>query len=294
MKKYLDILKSINELIVFKHSIFALPFIFIAMIVSSSLLHHTMWFGWKLLILGLLAAVSARSFAMAFNRWADKDIDKFNPRTKERPSVDGRVGEANMLGFIAINALIFIVVAYFINTLAFYLSIPILIVLGGYSVFKRFSETAHLVLGLSLGLAPIAGAVAVSESIPIWAVMLCIGVMYWVAGFDLLYSLQDMEYDRAHNLFSIPSKYGKEATFFISKLFHAQTILFWILFAYLANLGIFAYLGIIISAIILYKEHRIVAKDFSKIDKAFFTLNGYLGIIFFIFIWMDRFFMNGV
>ncbi len=288
MKKYLEILKSINELIVFKHSIFALPFIFISMIVYSSNLNHTMWFGWKLLVFGLLAAVSARNFAMGFNRWADKDIDKYNPRTSGRPSVDGRVGEKNMLLFIIINALVFIVVAYFINSLAFYLSFPILVILGGYSIFKRFSETAHLVLGLSLGLAPIAGAVAIGGNIPIWSVMLCFGVVFWVAGFDLLYSLQDIEYDKENNLFSIPSKYGKEATFFISRLFHAQTILFWLFFVYLANLGWLAYFGVFISAIILYMEHKIVVKDFSKIDKAFFTLNGYLGIMFFIFIWLDR------
>ena len=288
MKKYIKILKDIGELIVFKHSIFSLPFIFIAMIVYSSNLNGTMWFGWRLLLLGLIAAVSARNFAMSFNRWADRNIDKFNPRTASRPSVDGRITQKNILIFICLNALIFVVVAYCINSLAFYLSFPILVILGGYSIFKRFSETAHLVLGLSLGMAPIAGAVAIGGDIPLWSLMLCIGVSYWVAGFDLLYSLQDMEYDKQNNLFSIPSKYGKEATFFISKLFHFQTILFWLFFVYLAGLGIWAYLGILISAIILFWEHKIVAKDFSKIDRAFFTLNGYLGIIFFIFIWFDR------
>ncbi len=272
----------------FKHSIFALPFIFIAMVVYSFELNATMWFGWKLFILGLLAAISARNFAMSFNRYADKDIDKFNPRTANRPSVDGRIGETNLKIFIVLNAIIFVVVAYFINSLAFYLSFPILIILGGYSIFKRFSQTAHLVLGLSLGLAPIAGAVAIGGDIPIWSVMLCLGVSYWVAGFDLLYSLQDMEYDRQNSLFSIPSKLGKDATFFISKLFHFQTIIFWLFFAYLAHLGFLAYIGILISAIILYQEHKIVANDFTKIDKAFFTLNGYLGIMLFVFIWLDR------
>lgn len=238
--------------------------------------------------LGLLAAVSARNFAMAFNRYADRDIDKYNPRTANRPSVDGRIGASNLLFFIGFNALLFVVVAYFINELAFYLSVPILIILGGYSLFKRFSPYAHLVLGLSLGLAPIAGAVAVEASIPLWAVLLSIGVMYWVAGFDLLYSLQDMEYDKANGLFSIPSRFGWEATFFISKLFHAQTILFWLLFVITAELGFFAYIGVLVSAIVLFFEHRIVAKDFSKIDRAFFTLNGYLGIIFLILIFLDR------
>jgi len=281
-------LKDISDLIVFKHSIFALPFIFVAMIVSSKAENGTLWFGFKLLILGLLAAVSARNFAMAFNRYADRDIDKYNPRTASRPSVDGRIGSLNMQLFIALNAAIFIAVAYLINNLALYLSVPILIILGGYSLFKRFSPYAHLVLGLSLGLAPIAGVVAIQESIPLWSILLSIGVMYWVAGFDLLYSLQDMEYDTANGLFSIPSRFGKEATFFISRLFHAQTILFWLLFVFSANLGFLAYIGVLVSAIVLFFEHRIVLKDFSKIDRAFFTLNGYLGIIFFTFVFLDR------
>jgi 4-hydroxybenzoate polyprenyltransferase len=282
------VLKDINELIMLKHSIFALPFIFIAMIVSSSHINDSIWFGWRLLILGVLAAVSARNFAMGFNRYADRDIDKENPRTANRPSVDGRIGENNMILFIAINAFIFIIVAYMINSLAFWLSFPILFVLGGYSIFKRFSALAHLVLGLSLGLAPIAGVIALQESITLWSVMLAIGVMFWVGGFDLLYSLQDMQYDKQKGLFSIPSLYGKEATFFISSLFHGLTVLFWLFFIVIAHLGFWAYLGLIISAITLYAEHKIVLKDFTKIDKAFFTLNGYLGIIFFVFIFIDR------
>ena len=289
MQKFFKVLNDINELIMFKHSIFSLPFIFIAMIVSSSELNGTSWFGWRLLILGLIAAVSARNFAMSFNRYADKDIDKHNPRTASRPSVDGRVGNSNMLIFIALNGFIFILSAYFINTLALILSLPILVVLGGYSIFKRFSSYAHLVLGLSLGLAPIAGVVAVSQSVTMWAILLALGVMFWVAGFDLLYSLQDMEYDKSKGLFSIPSIYGKEATFFISRLFHALTVLFWLLFVIEADLGFWAYLGVLLSGVILFMEHKIVNKDFTKIDRAFFTLNGYLGIMFFVMIFIDRF-----
>lgn len=288
MQKFFSILKDINELIMFKHSIFSLPFIFIAMIVSSSEINETPWFGWKLLVLGLIAAVSARNFAMSFNRYADRDIDKHNPRTANRPSVDGRVGNSNMLIFIALNGLVFILTAYFINTLALILSFPILVILAGYSIFKRFSSYAHLVLGVSLGLAPIAGVVAVSESVSLWAVLLALGVMFWVAGFDLLYSLQDMDYDKEKGLFSIPSIYGKEATFFISRLFHGLTIIFWLLFVIGADLGVWAYLGVFFSGIILLMEHKIVIKDFTKIDRAFFTLNGYLGIMFFIMIFIDR------
>ena len=288
MQKFFKVLKDINELIMFKHSIFSLPFIFIAMIVSSKQINGTSWFGWELLVLGLLAAVSARNFAMSFNRYADRDIDKHNPRTANRPSVDGRVGTRNMQLFIVLNALIFIGVAYVINSLAFWLSFPILAILAGYSIFKRFSSYAHLVLGVSLGLAPIAGVVALSQSITLWSVLLALGVMFWVAGFDLLYSLQDMDYDKQKGLFSIPSVYGKEATFFISRLFHALSVLFWLLFVVDAGLGFWAYFGVFLSAIILFMEHKIVIKDFTKIDRAFFTLNGYLGIMFFIMIFIDR------
>lgn len=288
MQKFFSILKDINELIMFKHSVFSFPFIFIAMVVASTKVNGTPWFGWSLLFLGIIAAISARNFAMGFNRYADRDIDKDNPRTANRPSVDGRIGIKNMQLFIALNASVFIITAYFINDLAFYLSVPILIVLAAYSIFKRFSSFAHLVLGLSLGLAPIAGVVAVTGAVSLWAVLLALGVMFWVAGFDLLYSLQDMEYDKENGLFSIPSVYGQKATFFISSLFHAQTILFWTLFCVSAGLGFWAYLGVVLSAGTLFMEHRIVRKDFTKIDKAFFTLNGYLGIVFFIMILIDR------
>ena len=280
-------LKDIAELIVFKHSVFALPFIFVAMIVASKIENGSAWFGFKLLILGTICAVSARNFAMAFNRYQDEDIDKLNPRTASRPSVDGRIGKGNMQLFIVANALIFVICAYFVNSLAFWLSFPILTVLGGYSLFKRFSELAHLVLGLSLGLAPIAGVVAVSATIPLWSVLLCLGVTFWVAGFDLLYSLQDMKFDQENKLFSIPAIYGDKATLFLSAIFHALAFILWLLFAWAAGLGAMAFFGIVASGVILFFEHRIVRRDFSKIDRAFFTLNGYLGILFFIFVWIS-------
>ena len=287
MGKFKQILSDINELIVFKHSIFALPFIFCAMLVASFLQNKTIFFGVKLLILGLICAVSARSFAMAFNRLVDEDIDKFNPRCSSRPSVDGRIGRLNLMLFITLNALIFIGASYFVNSLAFALSFPILLILGGYSLFKRFSEMAHVVLGFCLGLSPIAGAVAVSGDIPLFSVLLCFGVMFWTAGFDVLYSLQDLEYDRENGLFSIPSTYGEKAAMFLAKIFHFTCVLFWFCFAMSANLGIVGFIGVGVSAMILSAEHIIVARDFSKIDRAFFTLNGYLGIMFFLFVLID-------
>ena len=285
MRRYIQKLKDFNELVMFQHSIFSLPFIFIAMVVAAN-----GWFGFKLLILGALAAVTARNFAMGLNRWADREFDSLNPRTASRPSVDGRLDATSIFIFTAVNALAFIGVAYIINGLAFYLSFPILLILGSYSYFKRFSEGAHLVLGISLGLAPLAGVVAVQASIPAWSLLLSLGVMFWVAGFDLLYSLQDIEFDKKNGLFSIPSKYGATATLKISAFFHFLTILFWTLFVAVAGLGLFAVLAVVFIFLMLSYEHYLVRKDFTKIDRAFFTVNGYLGIVFFFFIILDRIF----
>ena len=282
MNNFKKILADFSELVMFKHSVFSLPFIFIAMLVAAN-----GWFGWKLLFLGTLAAVTARNFAMGVNRYLDRDIDILNPRTKGRPSVDGRVSNAQMLGFIVMNALLFVVVAYFVNDLAFKLAVPILMVLAAYTLFKRFSAAAHLILGVSLGLAPIAGVVAVSGEITAWSVYLAIGVMFWVAGFDLLYSLQDIEFDKENGLHSIPSRFGAKNTMHIAKVFHILAVVFWAWFVVDAGLGIWAQLSVLFSAIMLGYEHYLVNKDFTKIDRAFFTVNGYLGFVFLIFIILE-------
>ena len=267
----------------FEHSIFSLPFIFIAMVVAAD-----GWFGSWLLLMGVLAALSARNFAMGVNRYADRDVDSKNPRTANRPNVDGRLGAPVILLFILVNALIFVGVAYMINPLALQLSLPILFILGSYSYFKRFSSMAHIVLGVSLGLAPIAGVVAVTSTIPIWSIFLSFGVVFWVAGFDLLYSLQDMEFDKQHQLHSIPSKYGAEKTLTISAVFHSLAILFWTLFVYNAELGLVAYFAAIGSGAVLTYEQKLVRRDFTQIDRAFFTVNGYLGVAFLALIILDR------
>ena len=283
MQRVVQKAKDFNELVMFEHSIFSLPFIFIAMVVAAD-----GWFGFWLLFMGVLAALSARNFAMGVNRYADRDIDAQNPRTASRPNVDGRLGSGVILLFIIVNALIFVAVAYMINTLALQLSLPILFILGSYSYFKRFSSMAHIILGISLGLAPIAGVVAVSATIPLWSIFLSLGVVFWVAGFDLLYSLQDMAFDKEKGLHSIPSKYGSEKTLLISAIFHSLTVLFWILFVYVAGLGAIAYVAALGSGAVLAYEQKLVRRDFTQIDRAFFTVNGYLGIAFFVLIIIDR------
>ena len=283
MKRLAKRLQDFNELVMFQHSVFSLPFIFIAMIVSAN-----GWFGFKLLVLGTLAAVSARNTAMGFNRYVDRVFDVKNPRTANRPSVDGRLDGASIAIFTTVNALVFMAVAYFVNETAFYLSFPVLMVLLSYSYFKRFSSMAHIVLGISLGLAPMAGAIAVLGNTPLWSVLLSIGVVFWVAGFDLLYSLQDMEFDKSNGLHSIPSRFGSSATLKISAFFHIVCVLFWGAFVYVTPLGSFAELAVIFAAGMLMYEHYLVRKDFTKIDRAFFTVNGYLGFVFLGLIILDK------
>ena len=283
MKRLRKRLQDFNELVMFQHSVFSLPFIFIAMIVAAN-----GWFGIKLLILGTLAAMSARNAAMGFNRYVDRVFDAKNPRTANRPSVDGRLDGASIAIFTTVNALVFMAVAYFVNETAFYLSFPVLMVLFSYSYFKRFSSMAHIVLGISLGLAPMAGAIAVLGNTPLWSVLLSVGVVFWVAGFDLLYSLQDMEFDKSNGLHSIPSRFGSSATLKISAFFHIVSVLFWGAFVYVVPLGSFAQLAVIFAAGMLMYEHYLVRKDFTKIDRAFFTVNGYLGFVFLGLIILDK------
>ena len=242
--QFVQKVKDFRELVMFEHSVFSLPFIFIAMLTAAQ-----GWFGFKLLAFGVIVGVSARNFAMAFNRLVDRKFDATNPRTKNRPSVDGRISVNAMLLFIALNAIVFVVMGYAINLLCFYLSFPILIILASYSLMKRFSSAAHLVLGLSLGLAPIAGVAAVSGEIPLWSVYLCLGVLFWVAGFDLLYALQDIQHDKKEGLYSVPSVFGVQKTLWISRIFHCFTLMFWGLFIKEAELGVWMWIGLFLAVV---------------------------------------------
>ncbi|MFP6162772.1 menaquinone biosynthesis prenyltransferase MqnP [Helicobacter pylori] len=287
LKKITHQIKALSELVALEHTIFSSMFLLMAMVISSYQKNQTLFFGLETLILCFLALLGARNFAMGFNRLVDRDIDKDNPRTKNRPSVDGRISVKGMVVFSALNALLFVGVSYFINPLAFRLSLPFLIILGGYSYFKRFSSLAHFIVGLALGLAPIAGSVAVLGDIPLWNVFLALGVMLWVAGFDLLYSLQDMEFDKQRGLFSIPSQLGEKWCLNLSRLSHLVALICWFFFVKCYHGGLFAYLGLGVSALILLYEQILVARDYKNIPKAFFVSNGYLGVVFFIFIVLD-------
>ncbi len=285
-------LKHFSELVMFEHTIFSAAFSLIALVVAGFLL----WMqgvGFSLskilsiVVLSALALISARNFAMGINRLCDRDIDAQNPRTLNRPSVDGRISIISMIFFCVFNALVFVATSYFINALAFSLSIPFLLILGAYSLCKRFSVLAHFVLGVCLGLAPIAGGIAVLGEIGLWSVYLAIGVMFWVAGFDLLYSLQDIEFDRKNGLFSIPARFGEQATLWISRVSHLLAVIFWGLFLYQIESSFFGIFGLVVCCLMLCYEQYLVARDFRNIPKAFFVTNGYLGFIFLIFMILD-------
>ncbi|TLD97774.1 4-hydroxybenzoate polyprenyltransferase [Helicobacter jaachi] len=280
-------IKNFSELVAFEHTIFSSSFILIAMVVASMQKQGSVWCGWETLALCALALVSARNFAMGFNRLKDRDIDKANARTNTRPSVDGRISLAALVMFNVCNALAFVLVSYLINSLAFYLSVPFLLILALYSYMKRFSALAHWVLGVCLGLAPLAGVIAIMGEITLWSVLLSIGVLFWVAGFDLLYSLQDMEFDKRNNLHSIPAYFGVNATLWISRLCHIAAVGFWVAFVDVANLGFLAWLGVILSAFMLCYEQYLVKIHLKHIPKAFFVTNGYLGIMFFACVLLD-------
>lgn len=192
-----------------------------------------------------------------------------------------------MLVFIVANAIGFVLVSLWINSLAFALSFPILAILALYSYMKYFSSLAHLVLGICLGLAPIAGAVAVSETIPLWSIFLACGVVFWVSGFDILYSIQDMEFDKQNSLYSVPSLLGMHKSLLVARGCHILAVMFWIAFLHISPLSSHSYFAVLISALMLTYEHYLVARNLNNIPKAFFVVNGYLGVVFLIILTMD-------
>lgn len=280
-------IKNILELIVFKHSIFALPFLLVSMFATIKLYTLSISDIWYKFILAILCAVCARNYAMGLNRLLDADIDKLNDRTKNRPSVDGRVDKRNLILFIIINAIVFILLTYFINQICFYLSFFVLVLLGSYSLFKRFSYFAHLILGLSLGFSCIAGELVLNASVSSFSIALCFAVCFWTAGFDSLYALQDLEFDKSHGLYSIPSIYGHKATLFIAIIFHVIAVLFWFIFLFIVKAGIFGFLGLFVVCVLLFMEHIIVRKNINKIEKAFFDINAIISIVFLVFYILD-------
>ena len=260
-----------------EHSIFALPFAYLGMLWAAG-----GWPGWRVFIALTVAMVAVRSFAMAVNRLADLPIDAKNPRTLTRPLVTGEIGVAETRVFIAVSAAVFVAACWFLNPLCLMLSPAALVWSGLYSFTKRFTALCHFFLGSVLGLAPLAGWLAVSPAVEMAPVLLALGVTFWVGGFDILYACQDVEFDRSEGLHSLPALLGVGPALAVSTFSHVVTSLFFLLAGWASGAGL-VYLAVCLAvAAILLLEHRLISEqDMSRVNLAFFTLNGFVAVFLF-------------
>lgn len=284
-------------MIKFEHTIFALPFAYMGALLGSRFsFHHdpsqalttTGWpTGWQLLWI-TLAMVGARSAAMALNRLIDRFIDAKNPRTKKRAIPAGLLSVKEVLLFILGSFALLFVSAYMLNPLAVKLLPIAVFVLVIYSYTKRFTWACHFVLGIALGLAPLGGWVGTTGTLHWESLLLFFTVVFWTAGFDIIYATQDVDFDRKAGLYSVPSYFGIAKGLWISRSCHLLTVLFLVSLYLVTPLGWLYLVGCLLAALILIYEHSLVkADDLSKVDVAFFTMNGILSVIVFIFTLAD-------
>ena len=278
-------MKSYFSLIKFSHTIFALPFAIIGFTLATRENITTVWSN-KLFFLMLVCMVLARSAAMSFNRYLDRDIDKLNPRTAIREIPSGIISPRKALIFTILNCVGFVIATYFINSLCFFLSPIALLIILGYSYTKRFTVMCHLVLGLGLALAPIGAYFTVW---PYWntiVVLYGLSVLFWVSGFDIIYALQDREFDNEQGLHFIPQMLGFKNALNVSRVFHLLSFFICGYAIYLSyinyeNAGLLHFVGLIIFGSLLIIQHGIIRNgDLSKVNLAFFTTNGIASVIF--------------
>jgi len=277
-------LADYGKLVRFSHTVFALPFALASLALAGTRYPVTVnAFAWI-----LLAMVAARTAAMGFNRIADRKFDTLNPRTRSWELPTGKVSVAEAAILTAASSIVFIYAAYRLNPLCFYLSPVALAVVFFYSLTKRFTWASHLFLGLALSLAPLGAWLAVSGlpttvadlQIPVF---LALAVLFWLAGFDIIYAIQDYTFDRAQGLYSIPARFGIARSLTLSSGFHLTTVVLLLLAGLSAGLGIVYWLGIVGVSAILIWEHRLVTPgDLSRIDKAFFDVNAYVSLGYFL------------
>ncbi len=286
----LHTVKNYLSLIKFSHTIFALPFAIIGYFLGIN--HSSKPFDYLLLLKVFACMVFARNAAMAFNRYADKEIDKNNPRTFAREIPMGILSEKAVLFFVIVNAILFIVTTYFINNICFYLSPIALLIILGYSLSKRFTALCHLILGLGLALAPIGAYLAVTSKFNLTPILFSITVLFWVSGFDIIYALQDEDFDKQNQLNSIPAKIGKANALSLSKTLHAISSL---IIIYIGIYGKFHYpywIGVLLFIGLIINQHRIVKpNDLSRVNLAFFTSNGIASLAFGILVIYDILFL---
>lgn len=279
MKKYFS-------LVLFAHTIFAMPFAFIGFFLAVTTTDHH--FNWIKLLLMILCMVFARNAAMAFNRFLDRDIDAKNPRTVVRDIPAGRISSREALIFTIANCAFFIIATLFINRLCFFLSPVALAVVLGYSYTKRFTPLCHLILGLGLALAPIGAYLVVTGEFALLPVFFSLAVLCWVSGFDIIYALQDEEFDRQHGLNSIPARLGKKRALRVSGILHFLAVVFIALPLAFTTLSWFYIAGVLFFIILLIYQHQLVKPDdLSKVDRAFFTTNGIASVVFALFFLLD-------
>ncbi len=276
------------EMIKWEHSIFALPFALTAMLLAANGLP-----GWRTVAWIVVAMVAARSAAMAFNRWADADLDSGNPRTRNRAIPAGLLSRQFVLGFTLVALAVFVVAAAELNRLTLELTPVVLVVLLGYSYLKRVTQWSHLGLGLALGLAPTAAWIAVRGSLDPRILVLTGAVTLWAGGFDVLYACQDYEHDRAAGLHSLPQAVGIANAFRVARVLHVGALFALAWFACLFTFGIAGWLGIAAVGLLLAYEHAIVSpRDLRRLNAAFFTMNGVIAIVFLAFVsadlWLKR------
>ena len=275
-------IKNYASLVKFAHTVFALPFALVAFLLALQEEGYFL-FTWVLLLQILACMVFARSAAMGFNRWADREIDARNPRTSGRDIPAGRISPRQALIFTLVNAALFVAVAFTINPLCGWLSFVALMILLGYSYLKRFTWLCHFGVGAALCIAPAGAYIAVTGTLSWPVALLSLMVFFWSSGFDILYSLADEEIDRAQGLHSIPERFGRKRAMTIAKLVHlpefALVPLFVIQAGMMTNvLGIAA--GIFFLAMLVYQHAIISPKDLSRLNAAFFTANGIASIVF--------------
>ena len=278
-------LKLYAQLVKFEHTIFAIPFVFASIfIVQKGVppLEKIFWI--------LIAAVAGRTAGMAFNRFFDLPFDRLNPRTKNWVSVTGAVKAGEILVLAVISSAVLVFAAYKLNKLAFYLSPVAIFLLVVYPLGKRFTNFVHLILGAVYFIIPIAVSVALKGTVEISTVFLGLGMAFWVAGFDIFYALQDVEFDRKVGVHSIPARFGIKKAILFARIFHLLTFVFLVLTGYFAQLGTVYYAGLVLLTAFLIYEHTLIKEnDLSKINVAFFTINGYISILYMVVVLLDIF-----
>jgi len=271
------------RMIKFEHSVFALPFAFVGALMAASGSPSSKQVFWI-----VVAMVGARSGAMGLNRIIDRDIDRENPRTRQREIPSGKIKVGEAVSFTVFSLAVFIAAAYNLNPLCLKLSPLAVLVLILYSYTKRFTWMSHFVLGIAISLAPVGAWIAVRGTFDTAILPLSLAVVFWLAGFDVLYALQDIDFDRTRGLFSIPGRFGVKRALALARFFHGVSVALLLSSGLLFGRGPFYWTGMaLVSALFIYEHSLVRSDDLSRLDMAFFNMNGYISVTVFVFTLLD-------